>query len=334
MKKKIFWIFLCVLMIIPTFALFGCNKNASSNEVYSTLQTTIESFDYLDSPFVKQNIGLSPGYNFKDFKTKDSSGVLNVTDDDENYQFLNVAAIKYIKNCSEILHSMEKKNISYLDSTVKEFAKSYNELKEKHTKLANFATWDYNIWNGAFAQYKLSAKNFIEKEYDLALKLGDYLINKAKIAQNFVSEEKTADDIKNFTDYQTIKLCNDLYQFFIISCKGQKEATSAGIAENSRLKSIWNNLISKDNESISKEVAQEFVNISKMMDNQRKIYEKAINKFSFFDFVTKYNLDINSYSKKLKNAKIYENAIDKYESSSTNYTKEYYDWIVSNIKVS
>ena len=334
MKKKIFWIFLCVLMVIPTFALFGCNKNASSNEVYTNLQATIASFDSSDSPLIEGDIGTSTGYKFKNFNTKNSSGTLIA--DDQNYQYLNVAAIKYIKNCSEILNAIEKKNISYLDSSVKEFAKSYNELKENHTKLANFASWDYNIWNGAFAQYKLSAKNFIEKEYDLALKLGDYLINKAKIAQNFVSEEKTADDIKNFTDYQTIKLCNDLYQFFIISCKGQKEA-STGLAENLRLKNIWNNLISKDNKSnssISKEVAQNFVNISKMMDNQRKIYEKAINKFSFFDYVTKYNSDINSYSKKLKNAKIYETAIDKYESSSTNYTEGYYDWIVSNIKES
>ena len=204
MKKKIFWILLCVFMIIPTFAFFGCNNNSSSKAVFENLQETVAFFDETGSPLNATSLDETTGYKLKDFATKNSSGYK--IEDDQNYIYLNAAAIKYIKNSIEILVSMEKKNISHLDSSVKEFEKAYKDLKEKHTKLAGFSSYHYNIWNGAFAQYKLSAKNFIEKEYDLALKLGDYLINKENITQYLATDFQIIGDVNVFTDYQMIKV--------------------------------------------------------------------------------------------------------------------------------
>lgn len=326
MKKKIFWILLCVFMIIPTFAFFGCNNNSSSKAVFENLQETVASFDETDSPLNATSLDATNGYKLKDFNTKNSSD--NPVPDDQNYIYLNAAAIKYIKNSIEILETIEKKDISQLNSSVKDFTNAYKDLKAKHTKLAGFSSYHYNIWNGAFAQYKLSAKNFIEKEYDLALKLGDYIVNKAKLANNFATDEQEEKDINIYTNYQMIKVFGWYEKLYMQGIKGQyvNPYYCGEITED--LQICWTTM-SKDNQTISKEKAENFTNICKAMDNQRKICEKALSKISIYDFIVKYNFNIDAYSRKLKNALIYANVITDFNET---FMPNYYNWINANVK--
>lgn len=313
-KKSILSILLAVILLLSTFVLFACNKSESSEGAYKAYNEIVTTLKQDTSLFSKKKLNnLSTNFYLNDFSYKNSSGK-NV-EGYNNYVALNAVSLGFIEEYYPALENLTlKTDYSGLKNDVKGLKKSYEALKVEHDKLKNQASGlNWTIYNGYFARYRQSAQSFINKSFDCALSLGDFLNRKADLAKNFAKEGMTAEEVEFYYDFNLLKVFDDLREFFMGSCKGV-------LVENSVFESGLTVLLSyADDAVVNKEFtdttvedAQSLKDSLERVDADRALALKAFSKFSVYNYANNYQGSIEAYEKADSNASAYLNRIESY----------------------
>jgi len=176
---------------------------------------------------------------------------------------------------------------------------------------------NYTIYNGYFARYRVQAKAFINESYKCALALGNFLTGKAKLTKSFATDAMTAEAINLYCDYNILKVYDDFRGFLMDSSKGLRLTHRLFTDTVANLKDFNKGLLKKSYATLTVEQATQLKDSFSRINNERRINDKAISKFSVYKFVKTYNGSIEAYEKSNQHAPAYYDRIVKYMAERT-----------------
>ena len=331
-KKIIYSIGLTIILLLSSFLLMACGNKSSSKktfEGYNSIMSKLESDTEL---FTEQTINNFPTkFYINNLAHKESDGSLN--EDYNNYVSILSIGLEFISEYYPQLDGL-KLETDYEDLTedAKNLDKSYNNLKSEHQLLLNEATdLDYRLYNGYFARYRTATLNFINQTYDCAVSLGNFLNNKVKLASSVGTENMTTEAFEFYCDYNLLKIYDDYREFFMESCKGVRVEND--FYNNSRLQlSDWvSSVSSKGYKIISVENTKSLMTIFNRVNNDRKLTNKALSKFSIYKYSTTYENSLLAYSKSSSNAPMYYERIETYFWDAESTLNNLINYLVLNV---
>lgn len=315
-KKSLYTICLAVLLILSSLMLFACKKEETSKNVYASFNEFVTSVNDEDVVFKDCPTNADYHFYFKDFSSKSSAGYMVY--EYEHYNHLVEGSLSFIVQHYKKLENLTlKTNYSSLKSRIKALKKNYSALKVEYTNMMEEAQdLSYNIYNGYFARYHAQAKSFINESYKCALSLGKFLTGKADLIKNYATENMTAEEVDLYVDYNILKIYEDYRKFFMDSCKGN-DILNNYVYKNALniISSFYNDGLYQEYKTITVEEAESLRSVLTKVDNERKINDKALSKFSVYKFTNPYNHSIEAYEKDSKFAGVYYNRISQYIAS-------------------
>lgn len=310
-KKSIYIICLALILVLSSFLLFACGKKESSASTYKAFDSLMTTMRKDGNLFSTNTIhGVSTTYYFNDFYEKDSQGSeLHIYN---HYIALTAESLNFIEAYYPQLETVKiKTDYSDLKDDVKALKKRYEKLSKEYTNLINNATeLDYTIYNGYFARYRTYALKFINETYDCALSLGKFLDEKVNLDKGVDNGTATSDNLTFFLSYNCLKVFDDMREFFLDSCKG---LNISGDEYNSVMASLtnWATLSTKV-VTVTAEELKELSSLMTYVNNDRKMAQKALSKFSMYKYTTTYESSLTAYKKASEHAPIYYDRLASY----------------------
>ena len=322
MKKAITCIFMMVMIVFGSFLMVACDKEGKGQAVYSLYNeqmTTIKEDE--STPFVASNKNnITSDYFLRNFNKKEGTSVVDAGQQDE----MIALALNYIEKYYPLTEQYGKtKNIQSIVDVMKKFEKSYNSLKSEYLNSKQVSQSEETIiYNGFMARYAEAARKFSIVAYDAALSLSNYInkyINPDKTLTENVPAEGAAEF---FYDTRVLEIYNDFNDFVMQNGKGMVGSVDTKwFALQSR----------KADESFCGYFANEVINVFDSLADERENMQKALGKFSYYDYSVKYNNDIKAYGKALKGAQLYYGEINRYFLGENNYLDLVYDYLETYI---
>ncbi len=331
--KKFNKIFLSLLLVVCSVAMFACG-GGSPKTPYSELEGTMTEIAAHDMFSFSSVDSVGSKYILKSFT---SSG-------DKYVNESLVIPMNFINNYQDLSQAKEMKNLSgeqtnaiqNLERELTQFKEGYNQLKNEYDRFIIFQT-PGSIYEGVRQAFLYEITDFIQDAYDLAFKLADVQI---KVFNNYANKEESAEalttnDTKFFRDYLALNVGHDYYNILLPAVKSMNYDTSSSLG--TFLNNVKNDFadflslyVSKSNfadltgEAATKKENGKDVNFYKnekvtslyQIENKLKVerdmLEKSLNEFSLYDYLEKYNCDIDSYNKVNAYAQTYYNQIQVY----------------------
>ena len=309
-KKNIVLSFLAAILVTSSLLLFACGGTGNITEAYNAFNKLVVECNSNTNLFSQGEVeGLSTKYYLKDFHQKDSANQ-NVPDD-KNYIILVAQGMNFIEKYHTELKDLENKyDVVNLTNSANNLTNSYNNLKVENANIANIESSEYEIYNGYFARYKLSAKNFINDVYSTALELGKFLNEKVRISVDLGTDRQTQKQIIFYLDYQLLLSYNDYRAMLIDSCQGQILHHKLYNESTKALTNMTSQIQSKQVKTdLTVETIKDLMNTCRIYNNQRAVYNKAVTNFSLKEFLTTYNEDLKAYEKANECAESYYNQL-------------------------
>lgn len=319
MKKKILALFV-TLLASCSILMFGCNDKSTSEKTTQIYNNMITSFKE-DSVFKNSKINLlETNFYLNDFVKMGSYN--NKVEDDKNYIVLNAVGLNYIEKYSQVLVKVEKKyNFKNLNKVANNLIKSFENLKLEHDRVLNVEeNANYIVYNGIFAKYKYSAKEFTKQVYSVATNLGDFLINNDNVLEEITLNNENLTKEQASFDYNNILVFNDFCNFFMGSCEGQEINNNVYLTAKSQMNSFVLTLTREyKNQGVDEDKYLKYVTISNALAGERKSFETSVQKFSMYEFTTKYESSMEAYLKDDSYADSYYDCINRYLSYLAKY---------------
>lgn len=316
-KKTLTTVVLAIILAISSLMLISCGKSANANSIFKELETIVQSYSQ-SSMFISKNLSgvIRTKFYLDLFASKDASGEDVI--DGENQLYLIGTALNYIeKNYTLLSNSEAKYDYGKFSSKIKELNESYKALNIEYTNLKNLpSTIHYEIYNGFYARYKLYTKDFINKVYEVAVTLGDCLVNNTLVSDNFGTEEEDTQIADLFVSYHLLLLSKDYKEFFINSCEGavfENHDLYFLVQQNfDEYLSLMKNIGYLKKVSVLKGKSFDLKELLIAITCDRKNAESSLNKFSFYEFCDDYQESLPSYSNFLEDAETHYFNISNY----------------------
>lgn len=334
MKKRFILFLLSAIFVLTGIIAVGCGKSVNADQAYKHMESFVVSITSDDSPFSHGSInGIETDFYINNFKSKNDAD--EYVDDDQNYLMLNAVSLNYIYKYYSELGSINKKyDCTALYNSLSILESKYHDLKILSSELNNLGENAQNfVYNGYFSKYKVSFKDFVQQAFATSSALGDVLINKANITSTLGTDDQTAEDLTKYVDYHSMMIFKDFSDFFLGSCKGQIIDDSIYDLIKNRMGLYCTNVINKENKEITKETSIEFLTMSNAMREERRMYNIAINGFSYYDYTTKYENSIEAYEKAESDADSFFEEAQRYLSNVNSSIQAYYAYLTNNVKV-
>lgn len=334
MKKRFILFLLSAIFVLTGIIAVGCGKSVNADQAYKHMESFVVSITSDDSPFSHGSInGIETDFYINNFKSKNDAD--EYVDDDQNYLMLNAVSLNYIYKYYSELGSVNKKyDCTALYNSLSILESKYHDLKILSSELNNLGENAQNfVYNGYFSKYKVSLKDFVQQAFVTSSALGDVLINKANIAFTLGTDEQTAEDLTKYVDYYSMMIFKDFSDFFLGSCKGQVIDSTTYVITKNKMDLYCSNVLNKNNKEMTKETTVEFMTMSKAMAEERRMYNIAINGFSYYDYTTKYENSIEAYEKAESDADSFYEKIQRYLININGPIQIYYAYLINNVKV-
>lgn len=312
-KKTILTSVIAILIVLSSLLLMACGANSTSADAYRLLNTSIATYKANTDLFGEgATYSVQSNFRLADFYSKSQSGA-PVTDS-ENYPAFVTIGLNFIEKYYTQLENLKTKyNFNNLAKQVKEMNKSYDKLVVEFEKFSDLeSTANYNIYNGYFARYKQSTKDFINEIYDVAGALGEFLRNEA-LGDGVKEDVIDLTALNFYMDYNKLLISEDYKNFFINSASGATFDDELFEKVQTQFMAYCTTEFANDsNYLLGATKANEVKELLEAVNADRKNAREALENFSVYEFLTNYQGSITAYEKNNDDANIYYNTIDSY----------------------
>ncbi len=336
-RKNLIISLLTAILITSSMVLFACGDIGTAKDTFQAFQSTMQTYKEntnLFSHSTISEINMETDFYLNNFFVKNNDG-LN-SEDFYQYYILTATGLNFIDKYYVLIENLKGSyNYTTLMNDIDEMNVSYEELKIENLNVANIEdTAENEIYNGYFARYKLYTKEFINKVYQTAIDLGEFLINNVKYTENLATDLQTDEEVKFYIDHQFLLIYNDFRLTLLQSCKGQDlSGNSIYNTSYSYLKFIATEQV-KQLKTFTPENMKDVVYVFSAINNQRDIFYKAIDNFSIYDYLNTYEGSIDAYVNVNSNADVYYNQIYNYYCNTNSIILLTHHYIRENIVVS
>ena len=328
-KKSISIVVLTFIVVLSSALLMACGKKASSKDVYDRFDVSIDAYWNSDMFGSGMTYEIQTDFSLNNFEGKDADGGA-IIDGQNHLAFIGIG-LNYIKDNYSYLENLEiKYDYSSLIKKIEKMDKAYAELFVEYANITNLpSTTNYNIVNGYYARYKHYAKLFIEEVYEVAVGLGDFLVNDSELCRDLVVTDKSSEALNIFTDYHLLLLSRDYKDFIITNCQGADLDNELVLEVEDQFVEYAENFFSKMGTDFEISVlVREYEQLLKAINGDRTNISKILPKFSFYDLNQAHQNSLTAYSKTNKKAVVYYNNIDLYYSTTL---IELFDYLTNNL---
>lgn len=291
MKKKVLTLALALLMVLSSVVLFACNEpKLELSEEIAFIKKEVED----ESAYNKANILTSEinGYAIKNLVFKDESD-----DEAKFYNGIFSISINNILKCEGVLKGIKS---SKLNGKFESFKKEKDDFRNA---LENYGNADSNtstvISRGFYERFKEEAKGYIIATCDLAQELLKFCVTTYTLPKE--DDETYEQKLKELWllkyNYETAKAVNDVKNFLFDSAKGKELNHAFYKNAKDTLERIVEFSDKSEYYPTSEDDRNEFNNLSKALDNQRKIVYQAISNFSVYELEKEYDNNEELYYK-------------------------------------
>ncbi len=321
-KKIILPIVLSLVIALSGFTLFGCGKKEAKEESFKLYSSIVQTMKDDNKIFKSDKIhGLETDFYIKDIGYKTANN--NQLQGYQYYVSLLGAGLNFIDDYYVKLDTKQGvvKNVAINDAAYA-MRNSFNVVKSEHEKLVlaqNTSNLNFNIYNAHFYNYRISVSNFINKVYDCAFSLANYLDKYLGLSANVGTNKMSQENFDFYLDYQYLRIYNDYKTLYLISAKGADLNVNF---LNDNYFTEFNKLVSKDKLSIAElENINDIVLIFNNLAGTRGDATAAMKNFSIYNYVEFYGKDLVAYNKDSEHAYAYASKISEYFSNENSVLK-------------
>lgn len=352
MKNKFLKIALAFIFTFCSFAMFACGGDESLQLSYKDLSKVVTEMQSNSEMFVSGTVD--------DVSTNFVIKALNSTENGYFNECL-IIPINYIaKYQTDINLVAEKGNfngeqsdaINKLETSMANMKLAYQDMCGENERLNMFTADD--VYNGALQLFKYSATKFISSTYEVAINLAEVQNKVLNKFDGMVTRSLDFSDAAALRDYTALKIGQDYTNLLLVSMNSKTWVPAAGVVSPYVIAHA--NVMSSIKGDLSKFIASyygatnfkdlsveevkegaeptynntgvaEVLNYQKTLENERVILNKAMSKFSMYDFFQEpYECNMTAYEKDVKYASQYYAEIQMYYisvlSQQTAFVKE------------
>lgn len=318
MKKIILSIFLVCIMALGTFAFVGCGGADTGAVVYELFNTQIEKMNEEGNPFTTKNQNsVNSNYFLSSFRKKTaSSSFADYGWQDEMIALGMNYIVKFYPNTKDYKQGQD---IGKIRDTLSKLDQSYQALKDEYAYIQKVSSSeDMTIYNGIMANYGEKAREFSICVYDCAQALSDYLGNHVYKENAYGTDQMNYQVLSIFTQSALLDVYNDYNDLIMESGKGVVGNP------NTAWFSLQSKVIDPNFTQEQKEIVVDYVNA---LAGERKLTQRALENFSYYDYQVLYNGDVKAYSKTNSLAEQYHTQINRYFVGSSSHLNNAYNTI-------
>lgn len=315
MKKIILSIFLVCIMALGTFVFVGCGGGDTGAVVYELFHAQIEKMNEEGTPFIKSTQhSVTSDYFLSSFKKKTTA----LTFADYGWQDDMIALgmnyiVKFYPNTQDYTQGQD---IGKIRDTISKLDQSYQALKDEYAYIQKVSSSeDMTIYNGIMANYGEKAREFSICVYDCAQALSDYLGNHVYKENAYGTAQMDYQMISVFTQSTLLDVYNDYNDLIMKSGKG------VVASPNTAWFALQDKLADPNFAQGQKETLVSYVNA---LNQERKLTQRALENFSYYDYQVLYNGDVKAYSKTNSLAEQYHTQINRYFVGSSSHLSNAY----------
>ncbi len=307
-KKIVSTFALAVMLILSSTLLIACGKGATSGDTLTLINQSLEEYKE-DTTFKAGAVyGATTNFFLNDFQEKQSTG--DFAPQDEKSIAIVANGLNFIEKYSTYLNGLDVKyDFGKLNKKINEMDKAFKDLQTEHFNLSQVeSSANYNIYNGYFARYALSAREFAENVYDVAITLGDLLF----VKEDIINAGATSAVITYDLGYQELLINADFKNFFFGSAQGRDfDKDLYNTAESIYEKYCQAFVLAKTKE-INADEYQGFVSVVNAVNGDRANANKSLKEFSLYEYYLTYEGSLIAYEKSNNDASIYHNNVQSY----------------------
>lgn len=311
LKKILTTTFLALVLIVSSFMLMACGKKVTATDSYGLLNTLLSVYKGELGIFAQGNIrGIGTNYYMPDFATKNEAGA-SISGGD-NYVAFVAIGMNYIDRNVEALNGLDiKYNFKSFNKSITEMNDAYNKVVEEYANMKSLdSTVNYNIYNGYFARYREYTKFFISEIYDVAIELGEILLEAN--GDGIGTSDVTGDTFNVYADYNILLASQDFKHFFMDSENGKLFDQTLEKQTQTIFNNYCQNLFKKPQLALPTEKAQNMKELFDAVNVDRKNVTRSLEEFSLYDFYSVYECSLTAYAKTNADANIYYLNIENY----------------------
>lgn len=309
--KKIFVSCLLALMLaLSSLTLFACGKNQTSADIYKTYNDTFVLFKEDYTVFGQQNLfDINSKYYVNYLYSKKKDGGKNQFTIQNS---LSAFGLNFIEKYYPLLQNYKGKvKLKGVAEAIDSLITEYNEMKGEIERLIALPdTANIVVYNGHFARYRVEFNDFAKTVFLTANTLADFLVE-GGFTKSVGTDELNPEELNTYIDIQKLKIITDYKKFFFDSCRGLNLSESEFVNAKNQYAAFTYHFKSA-NKVLNAEEAKELQTIIIAVDGSRGDYQKAIEGFSFYDYVNSWGYSIDAYLKEEDNAQAYYNRICNY----------------------
>lgn len=326
MKKIFTAILVCTIVASGALMLTGCDKEGKGTEVYKAYeQVMTEMKTDTTTPFENDNRNdINSNYFLNSFTKKvDVIGGAGLFVDYGQQDEMIALALNYIDKYYPLTQNYKsKKNIQTIVDKVSALKSSYSALTKEYQNLLQLSSFESEtIYNGFMARYAESARKFSIKAYDAAQALSKYLSKNVKVDASVGKDDMTDEAKEFYLDSRILEIYDDYNNLIMINGKGLVGEMPTKFSDLSNI----------DYTKISVEETQSLMAIFNALNAERRLSNKALNRFSYYDYTVVYNKDVAAYEKTVDYAQLYLQEIDRYYLDTNSYINLTYKAIKDKI---
>jgi len=318
MKKVLSLIFIVAFILIGSVAFVACGNGKTGDEVYNLYKSQLESLLDSGTPFASQTRNqVTSNFMLQKFNKKTSNSTLV----DYGWQDELIAlGLNYIEMYYPLTQNAQKSfSVSKIKTSFEDLQDSFAVLKEEYQTVLQISDSEsMTIYNGFMANYADEATEFAKNVYKCALQLKTHLSNNLKVDATVGNQNTSYDAFEFYLQSQILEIYNDYNNLLMENCKASFGSVASNILS---LQSFAKNLAVKYPQTIDTSKIKVFFNA---LSEERALTYKALEKFSYYDYVKTYNQDVDAYEKTVSHANAYLQQIERYFYVPTYLTKDNY----------
>ncbi len=358
MKNNFFKIALVFVFAFCSFAMFACGGDGNLQLSYKDLPKIITEMQSNSDIFKVGTVdGVSTNFIINAFDTDDSedseeSEDLDNSDENRYFNECLLIPINYIVNYQNDVELVAEKGnfngeqsdaINKLETSMATMKLAYQDMCGENERLLMFTEED--VYKGALQLFKYSATKFITSTYEVAINLADVQNKVLNKFDGMVTRKLDTFDATALRDYTALKIGQDYANLLLVNMNSKTWTPAVGVVSPNVIAHTYIMTQIKDNLSafvasyygatsfkdLSVEDVKEgdmitynntgvtkILNSLIILENERIILNKAMNRFSMYDFFQKpYECDITAYEKDVKYASQYFAEIFMYYTSTS-----------------
>ncbi len=307
-KKAIASLALIVMLVLSASLLIACGKGITSGDTLTLITESLAEYK-ADSTF-KEGVVYDTQTNFylNDFQAKLSNKDL-ATEDEKSIAIV-ASGLNFIEKYSTYLDGLDVKyNFGKLNDKIQDMNDAFKDLQTEHFNLSQVeSSANFNIYNGYFARYALSARQFAENVYDVAENLGELLF----VKENIINAGTTSDVITYDLGYQALLINADFKNFFFGSAQGRDFDKELYNTAETMYKNYCKAFATTESKQVNADEYADYQSVVNAVNGDRANANKSLKEFSLYEYYLTYEGSLIAYEKSNSDAPIYYNNIESY----------------------